>query len=311
MPAPITAADVARARGRIGERVRRTPVLAVEAGGLASVPVVLKLELLQHTGSFKVRGAFNRVLAATAPPAGLVAASGGNHGLAVAYVAHELGLAAEVFVPAAASAVKVAGIRALGATVRVEGDYYADAYAAMLARAAESGALVVPAYDDPDVAAGQGGVGAELVEQATALDTVLVAVGGGGLIAGIAAALDGRARVVAVEPVKAPTLHAALAAGRPVDVPVSGVAADSLGARRIGELGFAAATRYGVPAVLVEDAAILSARDLLWRSCRVVAEPGGAAALAALVSGAYRPVGAERVAVVVCGANTDPCDLTR
>lgn len=243
------------------------------------------------------------------PAAGIIAASGGNHGLAVAYVGRALGHTAEVFVPEAASAVKIAGIRALGARVVVTGAQYADAFAAMLERSAQTGALVVHAYDMHEVVAGQGLVGRELVEQVPGCDTVLVAVGGGGLLGGIAAALDGRARIVAVEPVTAPTLHAAVVGGRPVDVAVSGVAADSLGARRVGDLGYAAAVASGVRTVLVDDEAILAARRRLWERCRVLAEPGGAAALAGLVTGAYRPGPGERVVVVVCGANTDPSDL--
>lgn len=304
----IRPADIEAAGRRVGNRVRRTPVLDVEPAAFGA-PVTLKLELLQHTGSFKVRGAFNRVLACGAPAAGVVAASGGNAGLAVAYVARELGLPAEVFVPEAASAVKVAGIRALGARVVVGGAFYADAYDAMLTAAATTGALVVHAYDTLEVVAGQGLVGREIAEQVPSVHTVLVAVGGGGLLAGVATALGGRVRVVAVEPARIPTLYAALSAGRPVDVDVGGVAADSLGARRIGELGFAAAKAYGVTPLLVTDDAIAAARRLLWDRCRLAAETGGATALAALTSGSYRPGRGERVVAIVCGGNTDPADL--
>lgn len=304
----VSRADVEAAAERVGTRVRRTPVFPLEAAAFG-VPVTLKLELLQHTGSFKVRGAFNRVLAANPGPAGVVAASGGNHGLAVAYVAAVLGVAAEVFVPQAASAVKVDAIRRLGADVRVGGAHYADAYDAMQLGAAKTGALVVHAYDMPEVVAGQGLVGREIVEQLPDADTVLVAVGGGGLLGGVLAALDRRVRVVAVEPAAIPTLHAALAAGEPVDVDVSGLAADSLGARRIGALGLAAAHAAGVRCVLVDDEAIAAARRALWQRCRVAAEAGGAAALAALTSGAYAPRAGERVVAVVCGGNTDPSDL--
>lgn len=272
-------------------------------------PVSLKLELLQQTGSFKVRGAFNRVLAADCPSAGVIAASGGNHGLAVAYVAAQLGISAEIFVPQAASPVKVEAIRALGADVRMVGAYYSDAYSAMQDRAVATGALVVHAYDMPEVVAGQGLVGREIHEQVPDADTVLVAVGGGGLLAGVLAALGGRARVIAVEPVTIPTLHAAMATGRPVDVDVSGLAADSLGARRIGVLGFAAARAAGVQCVLVTDEAIAAARRLLWQRCRLAAEAGGATAVAALTSGAYVPTPGERVVGIVCGGNTDPADL--
>lgn len=298
-----TAADVTVAAERIRGRIRVTPVIAVD--DLTDSPVVLKLELLQHTGSFKVRGAFNRVLAAGCPPA-VIAASGGNHGLAVAYVAHQLGLRAEIFVPATAPAVKVDGIRSFGADVTLVGTSYVEALSASLARAEQSGALMVHAYDCPDVVAGQGTVGRELEEQLTEVDTVLVATGGGGLVGGIAAWWSGRARIVSVEPVGAPTMHAALAAGKPVDVSVDSVAADSLGARRVGIPGFAAAVVAGVVPVLVADDDIRAARALLWSRLRIAAEPGGATALAGLISRAYRPATGERVAVVVCGGNASP-----
>lgn len=304
----VTRADVEAAAERVGARVRRTPMLDVEPAAFG-VPVSLKLELLQHTGSFKVRGAYNRVLAAGCPPAGVIAASGGNHGLAVAYVAARVGVRAEVFIPRAASAVKVDAIAALGAKVHVGGAFYADAYLAMADRAAVTGALVVHAYDMPEVVAGQGLVGREIDEQVPDVDTVLVAVGGGGLLAGVVAALPPGTRVIAVEPAGIPTLHAALAAGEPVDVEVGGLAADSLGARRIGAAGFAAGQAGAVRSVLVADEEIAAARRLLWQRCRVAAEPGGAAALAALTSGAYQPKPAERVVAIVCGGNTDPADL--
>ena len=302
--------DVEAAAALIGDRVRVTPVLDVTgpAFGLPG-PGVLKLEQLQHSGSFKARGAFARVLSAEVPAAGVVAASGGNHGLAVAHVARELGLPAEVFVPRSSSAVKVARLRGYGVEVRVGGDHYADAYTASRARAAETGALPVHAYDALEVVAGQGTLARELERQCPDLDTVVVAVGGGGLLAGVAAWYAGRVRVVAVEPERCPTLSAALAAGEPVDVEVGGLAADSLGARSIGALGLAAARAAEVRSVLVPDAAIAEARQRLWDELRVVSEPGGAAALAALTSGAYRPLPGERVAVVVCGGNTDPRDL--
>jgi len=306
----VTRDDVDAAAGRIGHRVRVTPVVDLEPSAVGvEVALTLKLELLQHTGSFKPRGAFNKVLTTGAPAAGLVAASGGNHGLAVAHVARELGVPAEVFVPTSSSAVKVARLRTYGAQVTVTGDYYADAYAASQWRAGETGALVVHAYDQLETVAGQGTVGRELDQQRPAVDTVLVAVGGGGLVGGIAAWFSGRARVVAVEPERIPTLAAALDAGRGVDVEVGGVAADSLGARRIGEVGLATAQAANVQSVLVTDRAILQARQQLWDGVRVAAEAGGAAALAALTSGAYRPARHERVAVVICGGNTDPADL--
>ncbi|MDQ3463147.1 MAG: threonine/serine dehydratase [Actinomycetota bacterium] len=306
---PPIADDIEHAAERIHGRVRVTPI--IDTGGaddLVDAPVVLKLELLQHTGSFKVRGAYNRVLSAGSPPL-LVAASGGNHGLAVAYVAHRLGLRAEIFVPTTAPAVKIGGIRLLDADVTLVGTSYAEALAASLERAQRSGALMVPAYDCAEVVAGQGTVGRELEQQAPAVETILVATGGGGLIGGIAAWWSGRARIVSVEPYGAPTLHAALAAGEPVDVEVDSVAADSLGARRVGGPGFAAAVQAGVVPVLVSDDDIRRTRRLLWTRLRIAAEPGGATALAGLVSGVYRPEPGERVAVVVCGGNASPADL--
>ncbi len=295
---------------RIAGRVRETPVIALEAGALGvEVPLVLKLESLQHTGSFKPRGALSRILSAEVPPAGVIAASGGNHGAAVAWAARTLGYRAEIFVPEIASPVKVERLRRYGAAVTVTGAAYADAKAASDRRAAESGALVVHAYDQPEVVAGQGTASLEFERQAGGLDTVLIGVGGGGLIAGAAAWFRGRARVVGVEPTGAPTLHAALAAGTPVDVEVGGIAADSLGARRVGDLAFALAREFVDRVVLVPDDAIRAAQRVLWGELRIVAEPGGAAALAALVAGAYRPVPGERVGVLVCGGNTDPATV--
>jgi threonine dehydratase len=308
----ISRGDVEEAAERVGPRVRRTPVVEVEPEALGTPgPALLKLELLQHTGSFKPRGMFNRILSAgtEAKTAGVIAASGGNAGLAVAYAAGQLGLRAEIFVPESSSPVKVQRLRALGAEVTVTGAFYADAYAASQRRAAASGALVVHAYDQPEVAAGQGTVARELEAQAPGFDTVLVAVGGGGLLEGIATWVEGSRRVVAVEPERCPTLARALAAGEPVDVEVGGLAADSLGARRSSASALAAAGRAGVVSVLVPDEAIAAARRRLWEQLRVVAEPGGACALAALVSGAYRPSPGERLAVVICGGNTDPSDL--
>ncbi|WP_206794410.1 threonine/serine dehydratase [Amycolatopsis sp. MtRt-6] len=299
----ISTADVDRAAARIEGRVRRTPVLAADEG------VWFKLEHLQHTGSFKARGAFNRIIAA-GEQTGVVAASGGNAGLAVAYAAREFGLPARVYVPSTAPAVKVAKLRQLGAAVELVGEKYADAYDAAVKDAADSGALFCHAYDQPDICAGQGTLGRELLEQAGDLDTILVAVGGGGLLAGVAAAVEGRARVVGVEPRTIPTLHSALAAGEPVAVDVSGVAADSLGATRLGDIAFAVATRTDAGSVLVDDTAIVDARAALWDRYRLAVEPGGATAFAALRSGAYRPAPGERVAVLLCGANTDPATLT-
>lgn len=304
----ISRSDVEAARRRVGSRVRTTPVLQTEPGGRW-----LKLEQFQHTGSFKARGAFNRVLSAAErgglPEAGVIAASGGNAGLAAAYAARELGARAEVWVPRTAPAVKVAKLRALGASVTQVGQEYADAYEAATKRAAETGALFCHPYDQPEVCAGQGTLALELEEQTGGVDTVLVAVGGGGLMAGIAAALEGRSRVVAVEPESCRSFNAALAAGEPVDSEVAGVAADSLGARRTGEIAFAVARRTGVRSVLVSDEDVIAARRALWDRHHIVIEHGTAAAYAALLSGAYEPAEGERVAVICCGANTDPTDL--
>jgi threonine dehydratase len=311
----ITNADVRAAAARIAGRVRVTPV--IEAGPAAFPPagtVWLKLEHLQHTGSFKARGAFNRILSAAEqaalPAAGVVAASGGNAGLAVAYAAASRHVPARVFVPEAAPAVKVARLRDYGADVVQAGSSYAQAYELAVKDAEQAGALLCHAYDQPEICAGQGTLGLELLDQAGGqLDTVLVAVGGGGLMAGVAAATEGKARVVGVEPVTIPTLNAALSAGRPVDVEVSGIAADSLGASRLGDIAHAVAARTGVRPVLVSDADIIAARALLWERYRLAVEHGGATAFAALLAGAYRPREGERIAVVLCGANTDPATL--
>jgi threonine dehydratase len=304
----IGASDIAATQRRIHGRIRRTPVLSV-AGTLW-----FKLEYLQHAGSFKTRGMTNRILTAAErgalPAAGIIAASGGNAGLAAAYAARELGVPAEVFVPVNAPPVKVAKLTKLGARVVQVGVEYAEAYAAAVVHADVTGALFCHAYDDQDMVAGNGTVGLELREQLPdGFDTVLVAVGGGGLIAGVTAAMDGRSRVVAVEPVTCPSLHAAMAAGEPVDVPVSGVAADSLGARRVGRIAFDVTRAAGVDSVLVDDQAIVDARRQLWEDYRIAVEHGTAAALAALASGAYVPAPDERVVVLLCGANTNPADL--
>ncbi|MEU8658599.1 threonine/serine dehydratase [Actinoplanes philippinensis] len=296
----VDLADVRAAAKRIDGRIRRTPMFA------AGPDLWFKLEFMQHAGSFKTRGMMNRILTGPVTSAGLVAASGGNAGLAAAYAARELGHSVEVFVPVTAPAVKVAKLGKLGARVVQEGGEYAEAYAAAVVRAEETGALFCHAYDDPEMVAGNGTLGLEL----DGFDTVLVAVGGGGLIAGVIAALSGKARIVGVEPVGACALHAALRAGRPVDVPVSGVAADSLGARRAGDIAFELARAAKIDSVLVEDGAIIEARRRLWDEYRIVVEHGTAAAHAALLSGAYRPEPGERVVVLLCGANTDPADLT-
>ena len=299
---PVDRADIEAAAARIAGRVRRTPVVEAAPG------VVLKLELLQHAGSFKPRGAFNTVLSQELPPQRLVAASGGNHGLAVAHVGHALGLRTDVFVPDIASAVKVDAIRARGATVHQGGANYAAAHAASAAMAAEPGVLAIHAYDSPATVAGQGTLALELEEQAPDLDLVLVAVGGGGLLGGVAGWYAGRVPVVAVEPEGCPAFAEALAAGRPVTAPVGGVAADALGASQVGESGFATAMAAGVRSVLVPDSAVVAARQELWTTLRLATEPAGAAAYAALLSGAVEADGA-RVGVIVCGANASPADL--
>ncbi len=306
--------DVVDAVARVSSRVRRTPVTVVD-GADPTGTTWFKCEYMQHTGSFKARGALNRLLAAQDSgdldrSVGVVAASGGNAGLAYAYAAAVVGVPAQVYVPVTAPAVKVAKLRALGADVVQAGDEYAEAHHAALARVADSGALYCHAYDQLDMVAGAGTLGLELVDQIPGgFDTVVVACGGGGLMGGVAGALDGVARVVAVEPELAPTLRAALHAGGPVDVPVSGVAADSLGARRLGGIAYEVAVRCGVVSLTVPDEAIVDARARLWQDRRIVTEHGAAAAYAALTAGAYRPEPGERVVVVLCGANTDLSDL--
>lgn len=298
---------IEQAAARISTYVRTTPSVELEARAFGSpAHITLKLELLQHTGSFKPRGAFNRILSTSVPEAGVIAASGGNHGAAVAYAARQLGHVAEIFVPETTPAVKVDRLQRYGARVTLVGVSYAEAYLASRQRAGETGALEVHAYDQGEVLEGQGTVGLELDRQAGALDTVLVAVGGGGLIGGVAAWFAGRVRVVGVEPERCPTLFTAREAGEPVDVEVSGIAADSLGARRIGNLAFTVAQRFVQEIVLVSDEEIRQSQRALWENLRVLSEPGGAAALAALRSGKYQPQPGERVGVVVCGGNTDP-----
>ncbi len=307
----ITRTEVEAARARIAGRVRRTPLLAVEPGAFRGSGA-FKLEHLQHTGTFKARGAFNRILSAAEtggldPQVGVVVASGGNAGLANAFAARALGVRATVFVPENAPAVKVARLRDYGAEVVLRGSEYVEAYDAAVERADQTGAVFCHAYDQPAVVAGAGTLGLEILEDlAGEVDTIVVAVGGGGLMAGVAAAAEGVAQVVGVEPESIPTLHTALAEGRPTDVGVSGIAADSLGARRIGEIAFDVATRAGVRSCLVSDEQIVAARRLLWDDYRIVVEHGAATALAALTGGVYRPARDERWVVVLCGANTDP-----
>lgn len=302
----ISRTDVEAAWGLIRPHVRRTPVIELPAGSLGvAAPLALKLESLQLSGSFKGRGAFHKLLASKVPAAGIVAASGGNHGAAAAYAARALGHKAEIFVPTIAAPAKVARLKSYGATVHQIGAVYAEARAASDKRAAETGALIAPAYEDEVVFAGAGSVALEFAGQAT-FDTLLVAVGGGGLIAGCAAAIGESTKIVAVETEGTPTLHEALKAGRPVDVAISGIAADALGASRIGTPNFAVAQKLVSQSVLVSDDAVRAAQRALWEELRVVAEPAGATGLAALMAGAYRPAAGERVATLVCGANTDP-----
>lgn len=299
--------EVREAALRIAPYVRRTPVvvLAGDRVGLQH-DVVLKLEGLQHSGSFKVRGAFNTLLTCPVPAAGVIAASGGNHGAAVAYAASQLGHRAEVFVPVGAPAAKLVRIRHYGATVTAVGGSYAEAYDASLQQEHRTGALRVHAYDQREVVVGQGTAGWELSQQAPELDTLLVAVGGGGLIAGCASWYTDAVRIVAVETHGTPTLHRARTAGTPVDVEVGGVAADALGARRLGDIAHGVAGRHVDDAVLVHDDDVLHAQRVLWEELRVLAEPGGATALAALLAGAHVAAPGERVGVLVCGANVDP-----
>jgi threonine dehydratase len=300
---------VAAAAARISAYVRHTPVMYGDLG--VGTPVAMKLELLQHAGSFKPRGAFNRLLTARLPAGGVIAASGGNHGAAVAYAARTLGIAAEIFVPANTPAAKVARIESYAARVVRVGDTYAEALTASRERQAETGALEVHAYDHAEVLAGQGTVGREFEQDAANLTHVLVATGGGGLIGGIAAWYAGSAEVISVESEACPTLHDALRAGQPVDVSTGGVAADSLGARRVGARMFPLAQRFVSGALWVPDEAIRAAQRQLWDRFRIVAEPGGATAAAALLSGRFQPPEGARVGVVVCGANTDPAQVAQ
>lgn len=297
----------------IRPHIRRTPVLESDGRefGLAPVPIVFKLELLQHSGSFKARGAFANLLLRDLPKAGVVAASGGNHGAAVAYAAQKLGVPAKIFVPSVASPEKIERIRGYGADLVVIGDRYADSLVASEAWSKQSGALSIHAYDQPETLLGQGSVGLELEEQSPEIDTLLVAVGGGGLIGGIAGWYAGRVKIVAVEPEAAPTLHLALQAGRPVDSPAGGIAADSLAPRRVGEIMFPIAQKFVSGVVLVTDESIQQAQCALWTALRIVAEPGGAAAFAALLSGRYRPRANELVGVLVCGGNTSAVNFGR
>lgn len=297
----------------IRRHIRRTPILELSGAdfGLPAFPLTLKLEQLQHSGSFKARGAFTNLLTLKLPQAGVVAASGGNHGVAVAYAARALGVPAHIFVPTIASPSKIERIRSYGADLVIGGDRYADALVASDLFQRKTYALAIHAYDQPGTLLGQGSVALELSEQAPGLQSLLVAVGGGGLIGGIAAYYAGDVRVIGVEPEAAPTLTEALRAGAPVDAPAGGIAADSLAPRQVGQLMFPIAQRFVERVVLVDDDAIRRAQQVLWDATRLVAEPGAAAPLAALLSGRYTPRPDERVGIVICGANTTAVDFAR
>src|SRR6266700_2997626 len=312
-PAAIDREAIADTYRLIQPHVRKTPVVEANGSdfGIDAVNLTFKLELLQHSGSFKARGAFTNLLRREVPAAGVVAASGGNHGAAVAYAAGVLGVPARIFVPEVSSAAKTSRIRSYGAELVVSGASYSDALALSQDAVASSGAMPVHAYDQVETMLGTGTVAIELGEQAPAVTTVLAGVGGGGLLAGICAAYDGRVRVVGAEPEDAPTLTRAIEAGRPVDAPVGSVAVDSLAPRRVGELTFSVISRHADRVVLVRDDEILAAQRLLWDRLRVVAEPGGCAALAAMASGRYVPAPDEIVAVVISGANTTAVDFGR
>ncbi|HET6974122.1 MAG TPA: threonine/serine dehydratase [Pyrinomonadaceae bacterium] len=287
--------------------IRRTPILEVDGAdfGLDSIKITFKLELLQHAGSFKARGAFTNILTREVPAAGVVAASGGNHGVAVAFAAMKLNQPATIFVPTVASKTKLDRIRRYGAELVITGDRYADSLEASEAWTTQSGALPIHAYEGDETLMGQGTLGMELEEQAPELDSVLVAVGGGGLIGGVASWYQNRVKVIAVEPSEAPTLQRALSAGRPVDSPAGGIAADSLAPRQVGQQMFPIAQKYVHRALLVSDEEIIAAQKRLWETTRIIAEPGGATAFAGLLSGRYKPEPGERVGVIVCGGNTD------
>ena len=303
---PITRDAIAANLELIRPYVRHTPVMRVDMAefGGAARPVDLKLECLQHTGSFKARGAFTNLLTRPVPPSGVVAASGGNHGAAVAYAAQRLGKPANIFVPTVTSPAKAEAIRKYGANLVIGGERYADALAASEALVARTGALAIHAFDQPETLLGQGSLGAEIEADLAEIDSLLVAVGGGGLIGGIAAWFGDRIKIVSVEPEAAPTLSYALKAGRPVDAPAGGIAADSLAPRQVGALMFPIAQAHIAEAVLVSDDDIRNAQKAIWNGLRIVAEPGGAAAFAALLSGRYKPAPDERVAILVCGSNT-------
>jgi threonine dehydratase len=310
----ISRDDIRQCYDTIRPYIRRTPVIRVDLAELdesaTTLPTgTLKLEQLQCAGAFKARGAFTNLLLRDVPPAGVVAASGGNHGVAVAYAAHRLSIPAKIFVPTVSAPTKIERIRQLGADLVVTGDRYADALAAAQVWEQSSGAMSVHAYDQRETILGQGTLGLELAEQAASLDTVLVPVGGGGLLAGVASWFSGDARVIGVEPEGAPTLSYARAAGRPADAPAGSVAADALAPRRVGELVFPITESHVDDVLLVDDASILAAQRALWQAFRVAAEPAASVGIAALLAGAYKPAPGEHVAVVITGANMSPSQL--
>jgi threonine dehydratase len=303
----VTREAIQAMEARIRPYIRRTPVVGLEAAdfSLPEGKLTLKLELLQHAGSFKPRGAFANLVTRSVPSAGVVAASGGNHGVAVAYAARRLGKPATIFVPSVASPEKMERIRSLGAKLVVEGERYAEALEASEQWSARSGAMQVHAYDQLETLLGQGSIGLEMAEQAPELDSLLVAVGGGGLIGGVAAWYGGDVEVIGVEPESAPTLTYALRAGEPVDSPAGGIAADSLAPRQVGQLMFPIAQKFVSRVILVTDQEIREAQEALWKTLRVLAEPGGATAFAAILSRKYEPQQNERVGVLVCGGNLE------
>ncbi|MBZ9984055.1 MULTISPECIES: threonine/serine dehydratase [unclassified Mesorhizobium] len=304
----ITRERIAAMEPRIRPYVRQTPVLRVDMADFDRPPLAvdLKLECLQHSGSFKARGAFTNLLERQVPEAGVVAASGGNHGAAVAYAAMRLGHRATIFVPEVSPPAKLERIRSYGAELVVGGARYAEALAASERFAEQTGALQIHAFNQEETLIGQGTLGLEIENDLPQIDTLLVAVGGGGLIGGIAAWFAGRIRIVAVEPEGAPTLYRALEAGHPVDAPAEGIAADSLAPKRVGEMMFPIAEAFVERSILVSDDEIVVAQKALWDRVRIISEPGGAAAFGAILSGRYAPAPGERLAVLVCGANANP-----
>jgi threonine dehydratase len=309
----IDRAQIVAVHSRIRQHIRRTPILAIEGNdlGLDDFSLFLKLELFQHTGSFKARGALTNLMTRNVHAAGVVAASGGNHGVAVAFAAQKFNIPARIFVPRIASPAKQQRIRQYAANLVIAGDRYADALEASKMWQEKSGALPIHAFDQMETLLGQGTVGLEFEEQVPDLDTLLVAVGGGGLIGGIASWYQGKIKIIGVEPEFAPTLTKALEAGRPVDAEAGGIAADSLAPRRVGELMFPIAQRFVDRVLLVSDDEIRDAQEKLWGAARVAAEPGGAAGLAALTSGKYVPAKGERMGVLICGGNTIAVDFLR